>query len=43
MYVLSSDPQFDPFMRIIGWRHKLGRTLPKTTQEIFDFVSAQVV
>ena len=37
MYVNTSEPQFDPFMRIIGWRHRVTREMTKdSVQALLD-------
>lgn len=42
MYVISSDPQFDPFIRIIGWKHMLRRELPRDYMETISSIVGNI-
>lgn len=42
VYVTGSDPQFDPFMRIVGYKHRLERTMPKSVQTVLDSLQASI-
>lgn len=36
MYVNTSDPQFDPYSQLIGWKHSLRRDSPRDFRASLD-------
>lgn len=40
MYVIDANPQYDAFGSIVGWRHSLQRTIPKSLTERLNLIKA---